>query len=51
MDFARGSVGIGTSTETIVSTGLDISTLDSAEVGTTIGLVELSTGLVVIGMK
>ena len=51
MVSAKGSLGIGTSTETIVSTGFDISTLDSAEVGTTTGLVGLSIGAVAIGME
>ena len=51
MASARDSARIGTSTETIVFAGLDISTLDSVEVGTTTGLVELSIRVVVIGME
>ena len=51
MVSAKGSLGIGTSTETIVSAGLDISTLDYVKVGTTTGLVGLSTRAVVIGME
>lgn len=50
-DYRMASAGIRTSTKTIVSPRLDISTLDSAEVGTTTRLVELSTGVVVIGME
>ena len=50
MAFAGGSTGIRTSIETVVSIGLDISILDFVEVGTITRLVELSIGVMVIGM-